>query len=813
MLSHLRVLDLTDGGTSIAGRILSDLGAEVLLVEPPQGVSSRRLAPFVDDIEDPECSLTFWAQHRGKHSVVIDPNSAVGRANLLALACSADAWIDDRSFKGLGDDFSYDALAELAPGLAFASITPFGSSGPKSDWAATDLTITAASTVMNLTGDSDRPPLTCSVPQALFHAGAEAAGAILIALEERARSGKGQHIDISAQTAMMASNQSAVLAAGWGSTPMTRTGGGVSVGPLRIRFIYECLDGFVNLTFLFGEPIGHATARFFDWMDEEGFSNDAIREEDWVAYGAKIVGQTTTVEAHDAIMEAIERFTRTKTKAELLVAAFDKRLLIVPLSDCRDLVESEHFAARDFWTPIKHPAVDREILHPGPFARMSAQPLERTRPAPRLGSEAASDVLARRDSIDLATDTIDFLRSHRGLPLEGLKVLDFSWVYAGPALTRELADFGATVIKIESTTAHDALRANAPFKDNKPGANRSANFANVNLGKLSLGLNLKTEEGKEIARKLVEWADVVVENFSPKAMKAWQLDWEHLRQLKPSLVMLSSSLAGAVGPHKSLAGYGTMGSAMAGFGFVTGWPGRRPAAPYVAYTDYVSPRFGIAAVLAALDHARKTGEGQHIDLSQAEATIHFLGADLLDYTANQRIPTARGNAHMHYAPSGAYPVAGLDRWIAIAAPDQLTFEKLSNFADQHWIADPRFAEAQDRLAHSAALDEAISAWTKDQDVSVLEAGLQKQGIPAHRVSNSFDAFEDPQLAAQGHFIDLEYGDLGPVPFEACRVKLSATPAATTECPTLGEHNQPILSELLGLDEEAITELVISGAIE
>ena len=138
-----------------------------------------------------------------------------------------------------------------------------------------------------------------------------------------------QHIDISAQTAMMASNQSAVLAAGWGSTPMTRTGGGVSVGPLRIRFIYECLDGFVNLTFLFGEPIGHATARFFDWMDEEGFSNDAIREEDWVAYGAKIVGQTTTVEAHDAVMEAIERFTRTKTKAELLVAAFDKRLLLV----------------------------------------------------------------------------------------------------------------------------------------------------------------------------------------------------------------------------------------------------------------------------------------------------------------------------------------------------------------------------------------------------------------------------------------------------------------------------------------------------
>ena len=813
MLSHLRILDLTDSGTSIAGRILSDLGAEVLLIEPPGGVASRRIAPFVDDLEDPERSLTFWAQHRGKHSIVIDPENEADREDLLALARSADAWIDDRSFRGLGDTFDYEALAELAPQLAFTSITPFGSSGPKARWAATDLTVTAASTVMNLTGDSDRPPLTCSVPQAFFHAGAEAAGAILIALEERARSGKGQHIDISAQTAMMASNQSAVLAAGWGSTPMTRTGGGVSVGPLRIRFIYECLDGFVNLTFLFGEPIGHATARFFDWMDEEGFSNDTLRNEDWVAYGAKIAGQTTTVEAHDAVMEAIERFTRTKTKAELLAAAFEKRLLIVPLSDCRDLVESEHFADRNFWAPIKHSAVDREILHPGPFARMSTQPLEHTRPAPQLGSETADNALARRNVTALSDGLTKSQESDRALPLEGLKVLDFTWVYAGPALTRELADFGATVIKIESATAHDALRANAPFKDNTPGPNRSANFANVNLGKLSLGLNLKTEEGKEIARKLVAWADVVVENFSPKAMKAWELDWEHLREINPSLVMLSSSLAGGVGPHKSLAGYGTMGSAMAGFGFITGWPGRRPSAPYVAYTDYVSPRFGIAAILAAWDHARKTGEGQHIDLSQAEATIHFLGADILDYTANKRIAVARGNANAHYAPSGVYPVAGEDRWIAIAAPSQGTFERLSESAGRGWLSDPRFADEASRLVNFEALDNAISEWSRDQDVSELEAKLQALRIPAHRVANSFDAFEDPQLEAIGHFIDLEYADLGPVPFEACRARLSATPAVSTTCPTLGEHNQKVLSETLGLDDDAITDLIIAGAIE
>lgn len=805
-LDALRVLDLTDGGASVAGRILADLGAEVLLIEPPGGVASRRLGPFADDEPGPERSLEFWASHRGKRSLVIDPTRAPDRDQLLALARDADVWISDRSFAGLGDAFDADALGAAAPRLVVAEITPFGTTGPKHDWPATDLTVTAASTVMNLTGDSDRPPLTCSVPQAFLHAGAEAASAIMVALEERRRSGRGQHIDVSAQTAMMASIQSSVLAAGWNSTPMTRTGGGVSVGPLRVRFIYECKDGYVNLTFLFGEPIGHATARFFDWMDEEGFSNERLRAEDWVAYGARLVGRTVSVEEHDATLEAIEAFTRTKTKAELLDAAFERRLLIVPLNDCADLVASPHLAERDFWRSVAHPARLREVLQPGPFARLEATPIAADRPAPTL--DEASGLAPRA-----APPAVPSASAERRPPLEGLKVLDFTWVYAGPALTRTLADFGATVIKVESTTAHDALRANAPFKDDRPGPDRSANFANVNLGKLSLGLDLKTEAGRDVALQLVDWADVVVENFSPKAMKNFGLDWAVLRARKPSLVMLSSSLAGAVGPHRMLAGYGTMGSALAGFGYITGWPGERPCAPYVAYTDYVSPRFALPAILAALEHARATGVGQHIDLSQAEATMHFLGAALLDYTVNGRVPTARGNRHPHYAPSGAYPVQGEDRWIAIAAPDDATFATLGRIADRGWAQDARFASAAARIEHAEALDEAIGAWTADQDVDTLEARLVAAGVPAHRVSRSDDAFEDPQLAAREHFVRIEYGDLGPVPFEANRARLSATPARPGRCPTLGEHNQRILTDLLGLDDEAITELVIAGAIQ
>ena len=816
MLSHIRVLDLTDGGAGLAGQILAQLGAEVILIEPPGGVASRHTGPFADDVRDPERCLEFWTSHRGKRSLALDLDTEAGRAELAALARTADAWIDDGSRGDLGTAFSPERLADMAPDLIVCSISAYGGIGPKSDWPATDLTAAAASVTLFVTGEADGAPLGTSVPQAFYHAAGDAASAILIALEERRHSGRGQHLDVSAQTSFMQANQSGVLSVGWNSTPLTRTGGGVAIGPFRLRFIYECADGFMNFTFLFGEPLGLATARFFAWMDEEGFATDAIRNEDWVRYAAKMGKGETTVEAHEEVLAAIERFTRTKTKAEILEAAFERSLLIVPLTDCCDLVESEHLAAREFWVPIKHPAMDREVLHPGAFARMSATPLAADRPAPRLGElslEPSAPMRTMGDPDRMKVLPSDAPGGERRPPLEGLKVLDFSWVYAGPAITRQLTDFGATVIKIECPTAHDALRSVQPFKDDVPGPDRSANFSSVTLGKLSLGLDLNAPGARDIVLSLVDWADVVVENFSPRAMKKWDLDWSVLGARKPSLVMLSSSLMGHTGPHRMLAGYGTMGSSIAGFGYVTGWPGERPCAPYVAYTDYVSPRFAVPTLLAAVDHARRTGEGQHIDLSQAEASMHLLGAAMLDYTTNGRVMSARGNAHPHYAPSGVYRCAGDDRWIAIAAPDDAVFAALDRVAGRAWTSDPRFATADDRHEHAEALDDAVAAWTAGLDRDELETRLIEAGVPAHRVCESRDAFEDPQLAARGHFVTLDYGECGQVPYENARVRFSATSAELRPCPTLGQDNPMILSEILGLDDDAITELVIAGVIQ
>ena len=809
MLSHLRVIDLTDGGAGIAGQLLADLGADVILIEPPGGARSRHLGPFADDRVDPDRSLEFWSVHRGKRSVTLDLFDAADRKRLKQLAAGSDVWIEacppgEMAPRELG----YEDLAPLAPQLVHASITPFGESGPKRDWAATDLTVTAASHAMWLTGDSDRAPLSCSVPQAFLHAGAEAAAMVMVGIAERVQSGRGQHIDVSAQTAMMTASQSTLLAHSWKDKPLGRSGGGVKVGDYRLRFIYECADGYVNLTFLFGEPLGRATARFFDWMDAEGFSNDAIRNEDWVAYGAKILGGKSNNDAHEAVMTAIERFTRTKTKAELFAAAFEKRLLLVPLSDCGDLLRSKQLAERQFWSPVTHPALDREVLHPGPFAKFSETPIRNTVPAPRLGAHT-EEVLGETQRVVTETGS----PGARELPLAGLKVLDFTWVYAGPAITRMLADFGATVVKIESNTANDPLRANGPFKDAQAGSERSGNFANINLGKHSIGINLKAPGARELALSLVDWADVVVENFSPRAMKSWGLDWEKLRQRKPELVMLSSCLSGASGPEAALAGYGTMGAALAGFGFVTGWPDRRPSAPFMAYTDYVSPRFATAALLAALEHKRRTGVGQHIDLSQAECTIHFLGSAILEASVNDRIPGARGNASAHYAPSGVHATRGEDSWIAIAAPEPGQWEALAALAAAGWADDARFATAEARLEHREALDAAISGWTASQELETLEAQLQAAGVPAHRVADSQDTCLDPQLRAREHFVEIDHAELGPMPYENTRSRFSETPGRPRPCPTLGQHNSHVLHEILGLSEDEALELVLAGAIE
>lgn len=401
------------------------------------------------------------------------------------------------------------------------------------------------------------------------------------------------------------------------------------------------------------------------------------------------------------------------------------------------------------------------------------------------------------------------------LPLDGVKVVDVSWVMVGPSVARYLADYGATVIHVESASRVDTARTLGPFWEGIPGAERSGAYANWNAGKLGLTLNLALPEAREVFRRLVKWTDVVIESFSPKAMRAWGLGYDSLRQIKPDLIMVSTCLHGQTGPQAQFAGYGNLSAALTGFVGFVGWPDRPPAGPAGAYTDYISPKFITAALLAALDYRRRTGRGQYIDASQAEAALHFLSTALLDYTVNGRLPAQVGNRSDEAVPHGVYRCIGEDCWCAIAVHSESQWTALCRATgNQAWLEDPRFATLRARRQHEDALDELVQEWASQRTPQDVERTLQAAGVPAHAVLNTDEVFADAQLAYRGHFVEVEHAELGTVPVEGSRFRLSRTPAEIrTAGPTFGQHSQYVLRDLLGLSDEEISELAACGALE
>jgi crotonobetainyl-CoA:carnitine CoA-transferase CaiB-like acyl-CoA transferase len=388
------------------------------------------------------------------------------------------------------------------------------------------------------------------------------------------------------------------------------------------------------------------------------------------------------------------------------------------------------------------------------------------------------------------------------------------WVLAGPGITRLLADYGATVIRIESTNRTDPTRTVGPFQDSQTGAESSALWGNNNAGKYGITLDLSTDGARTIVMDLVKWADVVCEAFSPKAMRAWGFDYESLRQVKPDLIMLSTCLMGQSGPLSRFAGFGNLAAALCGFYNLVGWPDRPPSGPFSAYTDYIAPRFGACAVMAALIYKRLTGEGQYIDQAQAESALHFLALPIVDFTANRRTYQPIANHDLYHAPHGVYAAAGEDRWVAIACRTQDEWWALcAVMAAPQLAADARFNTFAARQANSDELDHLITQWTRGLDAHELERRLQARGVPAHAVQNPRDLYQDQQLHHRNHFVEVPHPELGKTWVENSRFRLSRTPAQVERAaPMLGEHNQYVLEHVLGYDEERIAELVAMGAL-
>jgi crotonobetainyl-CoA:carnitine CoA-transferase CaiB-like acyl-CoA transferase len=386
VLSPYCVIDLTTERGLLCGQILGDLGADVIKIEPPGGSPARRLAPFYKDEPHPDRSLYWWAFNRNKRSITLNLDADEGRAILRRLAGSAHFLIESDNpgvlaQRGLG----YADLATVNPAVVYVSITPFGQDGPKASYADSDLIILAAGGPLVLTGDEDRPPVRVSVPQGYLHASAQAAAAALIAHHERQRSGRGQHVDVSAQQAVAQATQSSLLAGPLEDRDFQRIAGGVKIGPLKVSLVWPAKDGYVSIAFLFGSSIGPFTARLMQWLCEEGFCDEATRDKDWIGFGNVVFGGEEGAAEYERLKQIVETFTRSKTKAELLQGALERILLIAPITTIAEVVQSQQLAARGYWQTLEHPELGQMVRYPGPFARFSAAPISYRRRPPMVG--------------------------------------------------------------------------------------------------------------------------------------------------------------------------------------------------------------------------------------------------------------------------------------------------------------------------------------------------------------------------------------------------------------------------------------------
>lgn len=393
--------------------------------------------------------------------------------------------------------------------------------------------------------------------------------------------------------------------------------------------------------------------------------------------------------------------------------------------------------------------------------------------------------------------------------LAGIRVVEFAVFAAGPVVGKHMAQEGAEVIRVESHVNPDGFRTHyPPFAGNQPGLDRSGAFAIFNDGKLGVTLNLKDPEAVELAKRLVARADVVVDNFTPGTLARLGLAYEVLRTVRPDLVMLSSCNMGATGPHSRHPGFGSMLSSLGGTTHLTGYEGEGPLLNYGPYIDFIGAGYGLIAVMAALDHRRRSGEGQHIDMSQYETGLQFVASEILDYAANGHVAERRGNRSDHAAPQGAFPCRGEDAWCTISVTSDVEWTALRFvMGDPGWAADARFATLLGRKAHEAELEERLADWTRERTPQEVMDALQAAGVPAAAVNTMADLYADPQLAQRGYWTALPHPELGNFHVEGSGWTLSETPArAVRPSPCMGEHNHHVFCTLLGLSEAELVDL-------
>lgn len=809
LLAPYRVLDLTDVRGQVAGMMLGDLGADVVRVEPADGSAARQVGPLLAEGPESERSLSFAAYNRNKRSLVLDFATEEGRARFLELVRGAD-FVLDSGPPSLLDEAGLDhaMLLEANPQLVHVRVTPFGSDGPAADWPAADLTLAALAGSMSLQGDRDRAPLRLSVPQAWRHAGSEAAVAAMIGHARVRTTGKGVFIDVSAQSALTWTMLNGLTAEPIQGFDYERNAAKLQIGPKDLELAHPAKDGHV-VTLITTESFKKLTPILL----EAGTIDEAfLAREDWDSYSQRIFSNGELKVSLQELDATVDSYLETKTKRELFLPGLEKGLTIAPVMTLDDMLTFEQLEDRAYFHEVELPG-GGSARTPGPFARSSLQPFEIERRAPRLG-EHTDEILRELDAAPRERTPLRESTPVPEYPLEGLKVADFSWVGVGPISGKYLADHGANVIRIESSVKADNLRTAGPYKDDQRGWNRSQFFGEFNTSKRSLTVDMKHERSREITGRLIEWADVILESFTPGAVDRLGIGYEAARAVNPSVVMVSTCLMGQTGRIANMAGYGYHAAAVAGFFDLTGWPDRPPVGPWNAYTDTVAPRFLTTTLLAALDHRRRTGEGQHIDLGQMEAALHFLAPELLARQTTNLEITRNGNRSRDAAPQGAYPCAGEDEWLAIAVEDDAQWAALRRaLGDPEWARDPKLETVAGRLAAHDAIDAELAAWTRERKPREAMAVLIDAGVPAGHVQRSSDLQNDPQYAHRGFYRHFDHAEMGRIPYSGHQFRISGYDNGPRYAsPLIGEESFEVLAEELGFEAEEVADLMASGVV-
>jgi crotonobetainyl-CoA:carnitine CoA-transferase CaiB-like acyl-CoA transferase len=821
-LDGIRVLDLSTPLGEATGRLLADLGAEVIKIEPPGGCQARFTPPFFTKPNeaaprpqapdgDPEQSQFWRAFGLGKRSVVLDLEDASDRNRFLRLVETADILIESSTpgdMAALGLD--YDTLSAINPMLLYVSVSPFGQTGPYAKHPATDLTIAAAGGFLNATGDGSRVPLPVGLPETAHLGSTQAAADVLMALYSRNRSGEGQHLDSSIQAAVLWSlmNVTDYGALGQelpntGDDRAQRTGSMAVFPGLDLPVIEPCKDGYVAIVLVLGAQGAFGFNACMEWIGEQGGLDADLMEIDWMTWIQQLQEGTLSLETALRGVEQFKTKIHSMTKAEIQAEAVQQKWLIAPINLAPDLLEDPQLLDRQFWVDVDGQK------QPGPFARLARTPIEYGRPAPRLGEDQALlDAPPRSPSAPTVKQP-----APRAQALEGLKVADFSWIAAGPLISKDLANLGATVLRVETETRIDTLRFIPPWKGD-PGTTTGHVAANMNQSKLGIAIDFTKPEGLAVAHRMVEWADVVVENFTPGTAERLGLGYEQLRAIKPDLVMLYSCMRGQTGPERKHTGFGIHGAALGGFTGITGWPDRKPTSPWGAYTDFISPRFALSALCAALHHRDRTGEGQMIDVSQIEAAIHHLAPTILDYQATGHVLERPGLASENGCPHGVYRTRETERFVALEARTTEQWLALREHVPAlAALGGEELDRVDARIARSEDIDRILTDWAAEQSCFGVAEELREAGVPAYVPLRALDFHADPQLAARNFFIELDHGGIGPSLFDGPVTTFSKTPSRPTRAgPLIGEHTFEVMKDILDYSDDEISEIAAAGAL-